>query len=245
MTDMTTTTAAPAVGTRRAAADGARAMLPLLLAVSPLGLLVGVAAAEADLPVLSGVATSSVIYGASAQLAAIDLLDRGAGPLLVVLTVVVINLRLAFYSAAMAPHWQDLDGRGRALAAYLLVDPSYVVGLEGYARPLPLRERHAFYLGGGVALWIGWHALTVVGAAVGAQVPAALDLPFAVPLCLLAMLVKQLDGRTGAIAATVGALVAVAGDGLPMATGLPLAIVAGVAVAACITPGTEAPEEDR
>ena len=81
---MTTAASTTATDTRRAGRQGARAMLPLLVGVAPLGLVVGVRAADADLPAGAGWATGLTIYGASAQLAAIDLLDRGIAPMLVI-----------------------------------------------------------------------------------------------------------------------------------------------------------------
>ncbi len=203
-------------------------MAPLLVSVAPLGLVVGVKAAAADLPAGAGWATSFTIYGASAQLAAIDLLDRGVAPALVVLTVVVVNARLALYSAALGPSWSTASGPWQALAAYLLVDPSYATGVDGYARPLTPRERHTFYLAAAATLWAGWQALTLAGMTLGARLPAGLDLGFAAPLCLLAIVSRQVDDRSSAVTACVAGALAVLGHGLPMATGLPLAIGAGI-----------------
>jgi predicted branched-subunit amino acid permease len=72
--------------------------------------------------------------------------------------------------------------------------------------------------------------ITLVGLTVGNRVPAGLHLEFAVPLCLLTFVVTQVDDRPGLLAAGSAALVTVAGHDLPMATGLPLAIVVGIAV---------------
>ena len=224
------TRSSDAIDTRRAARQGAQAMLPLLVGVAPLGLVVGVRAAAADLPAGAGWATGLTIYGASAQLAAIDLLDRGITPVLVIATVAVVNARLALYSTGMGPHWRGAPAGWQAVAAYLLVDPSYAVATDGYTRDLSQAERHRFYLGGGLTLWVGWQVITLVGMTVGSRVPTSLHLEFAVPLCLLSIVAKQVDGRPALLAAAAAAVVAVVGRGLPMATGLPLAIVVGLVV---------------
>jgi predicted branched-subunit amino acid permease len=208
------------------AIDGARAMLPLLVGVAPLGLVVGVKAAAAGLSA-PGWVSGMTIYGGSAQLAAVDLLQDGAGPLVVVLVALVINLRLALYSAAMAEPWQGLGPARRALFSFLLVDPSYAVGIDAYERATS--GSHRYYLGGAVTLMAGWLALIAIGTVVGPAVPAALHLEFAVPLCLIAIVAAHVDQPGALPAAATGAAVAVAAHGLPLGTGLPVAIVAGIA----------------
>ena len=218
---------------------GARAMLPLLVGVTPLGLVVGIQIAATGLSPAAGLAGSATIYGASAQLATIDLLDRQAGWAVIVLAVVVINLRLALYSAAMGSPWRDTGPGLRALFAYLLVDPSYAVGSQGYQQAGDARPPHRHYLGAAVTLWVGWQLLTVTGMAFGALVPPGLHLEFAVPLCLLAIVATQAtEGRTQR-AALAAAVVAVLAHGLPLGAGTPVAILAGI-VAGATAP---APEE--
>ena len=112
----------------------------------------------------------------------------------------------------------------RALAAYLLVDPSYAVGTEDH--------RFRWYLGGAATLWVGWQLLVGVGMAFGSSVPTGLHLEMAVPLCLLAIVASQAKDRAAGRAAAVAAVVAVAAHGLPLGTGLPLAILAGIVVGA-------------
>src|SRR4051794_14050011 len=89
---------------RRDLATGARAMLPWAMGVTPFGLVIGVSAARADLPTLAGWLTGPLIYAGSAQIATIEMLDAGAAPVAVIVTALLINVRLVFYSAAMAAH---------------------------------------------------------------------------------------------------------------------------------------------
>ena len=119
---------------RRDIAAGARAMAPWLAGVVPFGLVIGVSAAQADVPTLAGWLTGPLIYAGSAQLAAIRMLDAGAAPIVVVAAVLIINIRLIFYSAAMARYWRGTPRWWRCVAAYLLIDPSFAVGLDGYER---------------------------------------------------------------------------------------------------------------
>lgn len=81
---------------------GVRAMVPWLIGVAPYGLVIGVSAAQADIPTAAGWLTGPAIYSGSAQVATMELLDAGAARLIVVATALAINARLILYSGSMA-----------------------------------------------------------------------------------------------------------------------------------------------
>src|SRR5918994_1374359 len=154
---MTAVTVAPVRSVRGGDfAAGARAMVPWLAGVAPFGLVIGVSAAQADIPTLAGWLTGPTIYAGSSQVAAIEMLDAGSAPVVVVITALVINLRLILYSGAIATYWRGTPRWWRALAAYLLVDPSFVVGIDRYQRPGDRDDAHTYYLGGAITLWVTW-----------------------------------------------------------------------------------------
>ncbi len=207
---------------------GARAMMPFLIALAPFGLVIGVSAAQSAIPTLAGWLTGPAIYAGSAQVAVITMLGTGAGPLAAVLAALVINLRLLLYSAAMAEYWRGTPAWWRLIAAYLLVDPSFVVGVKRYETG-DRHRAHSHYLGGAVVLWVTWLVAIAVGAIVGAQFPTWLHLEFLVPLYLIGQIgpkLRQRPDRTAAIAAAAVALLCI---GAPMHAGVPIAITAGIA----------------
>lgn len=210
-------------------AAGARAMAPWLVGVTPLGLVIGVSAAQADLPLLAGLSTGPLIYSGSAQVATIELLDAGAAPVVIVATALIINLRLVLYSAAIAPHWRGTPWWWRAGAAYLLIDPSFAVGIDRYARATDRTPAHAYYLGGALVLWVGWLTVIVVGALAGAQLPAQLRLEFVVPLYLIGEIVPKLGTPAVRRSAGTASVVAVAALLAPLHLGVAVGILAGVA----------------
>jgi predicted branched-subunit amino acid permease len=214
---------------RSDAVGGARAMAPWLVGVAPFGLVIGVSAARADVPTLAGVLTGPVIYSGSAQVATIALLDAGAAPLVIVLTALIINLRLILYSAAMAPHWRGTPWWWRAGAAYLLIDPSFAVGIDRYSRPGDQRRAHSYYLGGALILWVGWLAAIIIGAVAGAELPAQLHLEFVIPLYLVGEIVPRLGSPATRRAVGAAAVVAVAALAAPLHLGVAIAIVVGLA----------------
>jgi predicted branched-subunit amino acid permease len=229
---------------RRDLATGARAMLPWAAGVTPFGLVIGVSAAQADLPTLAGWLTGPLIYAGSAQIATIQMLQAGASPAAVIVAALLINARLLFYSAAMAAHWRGTPMWWRLLAGYLLVDPSFVVGVDRYRQPGDRRRAHAHYLGAGLVLWVTWLTAIAVGAIAGVRLPGWLHLEFLVPLYLVGQVVPRLASTSTRRAAVTAAAVAVVALAAPVHLGVPVAIVAGIAAGLAVpAPATSGVQE--
>jgi predicted branched-subunit amino acid permease len=230
------------------AASGARAMLPWLAGVAPFGLVIGVSAGQASIGAGAGWFTGPTIYGGSAQIAAIQMLDAGAAAVPVIVTVLVINLRLVLYSAVLARYWRGTPLWWRLLAGYLLVDPSFVVGLERYragdttlhdTSPAGGRPAHAHYLGGAVHLWVGWLVALAVGALAGATVPQGLHLELLVPFYLIGQVVPGMRQAANRRATLVSGTVAAACIAAPLHLGIAIGILAGL-VAGSLSPRSRA-----
>jgi predicted branched-subunit amino acid permease len=213
---------------RRDIAAGARAMAPWLAGVVPFGLVIGVSAAQSDVPTLAGWLTGPLIYTGSAQVATIGMLNAGAAPVVVVTAALIINIRLIFYSATMASHWRGTPWWWRLVAAYLIVDPSVAVGVNGYRR-LSRGRAHAYYLGGAVLLWVCWLAAIGAGATAGAGLPAWLHLEFVIPLYLVGQAIAKLADPAMCRAIFAAATVALLALSAPLQLGIVLAIAAGIA----------------
>jgi predicted branched-subunit amino acid permease len=69
-------------------------------------------------------------------------------------------------------------------------------------------------------LWTSWQISTGVGIFLGAQVPEAWGLDFALPLTFIALVVPGLKDRHGVITAGVASLAALLLFGLPFRLGL-------------------------
>jgi predicted branched-subunit amino acid permease len=147
----------------------------------------------------------------------------------VVAAALAINLRLVLYSATMAPRWRDTPRWWRALAAYLLIDPSVAVGVDGYQRHHDIRRGHRFYLGGAGFLWIVWLAAVGLGATAGVALPAALHLEFVIPLFLAGEVAARLNGRPERYAVAAAVLVGVLALPIPFQLAPLLAMGAGIA----------------
>jgi predicted branched-subunit amino acid permease len=224
--DLTMTTS------RNAFLNGVRTAVVLLPGVAPFGLITGIATVQSGLSPFAAVAMSTLIFAGASQLAAVSLLAAGAGPFVILLTIAVINLRFAMYSASLAPHFSRLPLLRKLLAGYLLVDQNYALSVVRFGTMEP-EAKLPFYMGIGVCLWLVWQAATAAGAFLGANVPPSWSLDFTMPLVFLSMLVVSVRDKAMAVAAIAGGAVATLAGGMPfklaIVTGATAGIAAGVA----------------
>lgn len=223
-TDQRTTSTA-----RDAMRQGAVDVLPVIAGVVPFGLVAGVAAVEAGVGVGGALAASSLLFAGASQLAALDLIGRDAPLLVVVLTVLVINLRMTMYSAAMAPLFAHEPLWRRLVAGYFLVDQAFALTVGRAQRPSRPSHHLAYYLGMVGPMWVNWMLMTLVGALLGATIPDWLPLSATVPLVFLVLLVPAVSDRPTATAAVVSGAVATLGAALPANAGLLLGATSGIA----------------
>jgi predicted branched-subunit amino acid permease len=111
---------------------GLKAELPLLIGVIPFGMIYGVLALDAGIPPAAAQAMSSILFAGSAQIIVTQLVSQGTPALVIVLTVAIVNLRHALYSASLAPYTQRLRPAWKWLLAYLLTDEAYAVTILYY-----------------------------------------------------------------------------------------------------------------
>ncbi len=216
---------------RDGALEGFRDVIPILLAVTPFGLVAGVSAAEVGLPVAHAVGMSYVVYAGTAQLAALQLLAVGSPFAVILLTTLLLNLRFALYSATLAPHLRGPRWPVRLWMASLMTDQSLALGIHRYATKPERGAKIAYYLGLSVPVWIVWTTAATIGVFLGAAVPAGWSLEFAVPLVFLTLWVFALARGRAPVwwAGGVGAIVAILARPLPFNLGLLVASFAGIA----------------
>lgn len=221
---------------RAAFRRGALAALPFVLVIGPFGLLFGVVATDAGLTVFEALAFSVMVLAGAAQFAALQLAQDGAPLLIVILTASAVNLRMAMYSASLAPHLGPAKLWQRALVSYCLVDQSYLIAATEYERApaRPLAEKLAFFFGSVIPLCPLWFGSTWIGAMFGQAIPQDYALDFAVPVAFLAMIAPVLRTAAQYAAAVVSVGVTLALWWMPYASGLLVAGLAAMATGALV-----------
>ena len=214
--------------------DGAKAIGPLLLAVVPFGLVLGVTAAASPVGGVLGIATSPIIFAGAAQLVTVQLLGTDTSTLVVIITALVINVRHLMYSAAMAPHFSEWPRRSRFLLPYLLTDQAFALSMLRYETTTDPYYKRWFYVGAGLGLWFPWQLATIAGVVLGAQIPDSLGLGFAIPLVFLVLLIPVVQTRPGLVAAIVGGVAAVVASDAPYGLGLVIGALIGVAAGVAV-----------
>lgn len=221
---------------------GVKAEAPLMLGVLPFGLIYGTLALQAGISAGAALAMSSIVLAGSAQFVGTQLFSDAAPGPIILLTTFVVNLRHMLYSASLAPYVTRLRPAWKALLAYLLTDEAYAVAVTHYQQTqssgravaqsregVAQDNRHWFFLGAGLTLWVTWQVSTAVGIFLGARIPASLHLEFALPLTFMALVRPAITDRATSAAALAAGVIAVLADGLTLRLGIIVAAVCGIA----------------
>jgi 4-azaleucine resistance transporter AzlC len=212
---------------------GARDALPFLLVVGPFALVFGVVATEAGLGLIETMAFSVLVIAGASQFAALHQMAENAPTIIVILTALAVNLRMAMYSASLLPHLGAAPLWQRACVAYLNFDQSYAMAVTEYERApaMPLGERLAYFFGVSAPIAPAWYLMTLVGALLGEAIPPAFALDFAMPITFIAIITPMLRTPAHVAAAATSVVAALALSFIPYNAGLliaaALAMVAG------------------
>lgn len=220
--------------TRSAYWRGFRNGAPFILVVVPFGVLFGVVATEAGLNLVEVMSMSALVIAGAAQFAALALMQENAPTVIVLATALAVNLRMAMYSASLAPYLGGAPVWKRALAAYFLVDQTYAVSVVEFETrtAMTLPERLAFFFGSVTPICPCWIASTFAGAVLGAAIPPEFALDFAVPITFLAITAPMLRTAAHVAAAAVSVAVSLALAFLPYNLWLLVAAVLAMMVGA-------------
>jgi predicted branched-subunit amino acid permease len=209
---------------------GAKDGAPFLLVLAPFSMLFGVVATEAGLSVFEALSFSVVIIAGAAQFAAVQLLVEEAPTLVVILSALAINLRMAMYSASLAPHIGGVSIWKRAIAAYMTVDQNSALALTRFERETTWspQQKYSYFIGAILPIVPAWYGFTLLGAVVGKAIPPELALDFALPLTFIAMIGPALRTPAHIAAAFVSVVVALLTVSLPYNLGLFIAGILGM-----------------
>jgi 4-azaleucine resistance transporter AzlC len=204
--------------------EGARAVVPLAIAVLGFGLSFGVLALAAGLGPVAAIVFSTTTFAGSAQFAAVSVLRAGGSAFTAIVAALLLNARYVPIGITVAP-WIQGGFWHRLLHAHLIVDESWAIASEGGGRWNP-----KVLLAAGLGVWVAWVAGTIGGVLFGDLVgdPSRFGLETAFPALFLALLWPQVAGES----ATGGSERRPAGR-RPLAAAL-----LGAAIALVLTPFT-------
>lgn len=209
--------------------SGARDSTPILIGITPFGLICGAVCLSTGMPEWAAIGFSTIIFAGASQLVANQLMADHASTVVVVLTGLIINMRMFMYSASLAPHLKGVSPLRRGVLAYMLTDQAYALSIARYGREDGgTVNKPLYYFGSAVTIWACFILTTAVGAYLGAFIPASLDLGFAIPLTFIAVVVPAIKDRPAGLAAGVAGLTAFLADPLPYNLGLMVGALSGI-----------------
>ncbi|MBM3539350.1 MAG: AzlC family ABC transporter permease [Alphaproteobacteria bacterium] len=215
-----------------AALEGARDTIPMIVGALPFALIFGTLAAQGPLAAWHGQAMSALVFAGSAQFIALGLVASHTGLLVIWLTTFVVNLRHMLYGANLLPAVAALPLRWRLALGFLLTDETFaVVAARRQLAPAD-RQIHWYFLGSGLALYVSWNTVTLVGLLFGSAFPQlqSLGLEFAIVATFVAIVVPQLNRAPHLAAAIAAGTLAYLWQGMPYKLGLLASVAVGVAV---------------
>ncbi len=208
--------------------NGVKGVVPLLVGVSPFGMIYGALAIKAGIGTAASQGMSSILFAGSAQFLLTQMITAQVPGVVMILAVIVINLRHALYSASIAPYIKHLSTRWKFLFSYLLTDEAYVTAVSRYEQTGITPLSHWYFLGAGVGLWSIWQISTLLGILMGSIIPASWPLDFFLPLTFIAMAVPMIKDKATLGAALSAGVVAVLSYGLPYKLSIILAALVGI-----------------
>jgi 4-azaleucine resistance transporter AzlC len=209
---------------------GMKATIPLIVGAIPFGIIYGAVAVNAGISPVAAQAMSLFVFAGSAQFVATGLVASGAGLAIIILTTFVVNVRHGLYSMSLAPHVRNLPQRWLLPLGFWLTDETFLVVVERYNRPDRSPNKHWFYLGSALFMYLNWQLCTFIGIRAGQSIPdpQSWGLDFALPLTFIGMLVPALHSRSVILCVVIAGSAAVLFHGLPHQLGLIVATLLGV-----------------
>ena len=202
-------------------------------------MIAGISSVEVGLNFTETMQIGLILFAGAAQLAALQLISEQANAWVIILTAWIINLRFLLYSASLAPYMRSLSSKWKPLLAFLITDQAYAVAILELEANQTRPNKHWYYFGAAVLMWLTWLVGIMAGALLGAQVPAAWSLDFAIPLTFIALLVPAIKDRPAVAAAIAAGLLSVFLIEMPFNLSLPTSVVIGIGVGLLVEGITE------
>jgi predicted branched-subunit amino acid permease len=222
----------PEVDRRAAFRAGQRAILPSLPGTAAWGLICGVAMVKGGLATPWAIAMSLLVYGASAQLAALPLIAAGAPLWVIIATGFITNLRFVIYSAALRPYFAHEPAGKRAAVGFFMTDFTFTLFMRrAQEGTLPPQQRDTWFAGVCSTNWVTWQSCSITGIVASGYIPTDWGLEFTGTLALVALVGPALITRPAIMGAVVAAVVALLAHSMPYRLGLFCAAIAGIVTA--------------
>jgi len=218
---------------------GARDMVALSVVGAAFGVLCGLLSTGAGLSAVEAMLMTGLVFAGASQIAALDLIGQGIGPLAVIVAAAAVNARFLLMSATIAPLLRPLGTPAASLSLTLLVDINWGMSL---ARMRAGERDAGYFVGGGLILWSTSVLGTLAGSLAGNIIddPAVWGLDFTAVALFLTMLALFWRGTGDLLPWGVAAAIAIlTGPVLPAGLSIAAGALTGATVAAITAAASE------
>ncbi len=212
--------------------NGAKATIPLIIGAIPFGIIFGTLAEPSGLSIWGAMAMSLFVFAGSSQFIAVGLLAAGVGPVIIVATTFVVNLRHLLYATALVNKVSHLSQAWRAVLAFGLTDESFAAVNSRYLGRTDTAHAHWFFLGSVVAMYSNWQVCTWLGIGLGELFPNMTEwgLDFAMSVTFLGMVIPYLRNKPMWLSVISASAFALVLHDLPHQLGLVIAALSGICI---------------
>lgn len=216
--------------------SAARTMLPLIVAVVPIGLVFGAVAATKGLSSQEAALMSALVFAGGSQFVALDIWTHPASWTAVGFAALLVNIRHVLMSASIAPRMETFGGSRKVASLLLLADEIWAMA-EFRARVTVLTP--AWFAGLAVPFYLVWVLSSFAGAALGSLIgdPALIGLDFAFPAVFIVLIMGFWKGReTGLVLLASGICALAVHQLVPGVWFIAAGALGGLAAAAVVPP---------
>lgn len=222
--------------------NGARDIIPLLIAAAPFGVVYGALAQANGLSVFATMGMSLFVFAGSSQFVAATLIGAGAAIPIIILTVFVVNLRHMLYAVSIMPYVSELPQKIRILMSFWLTDEAYATLSRRLIGQPNLPNFHWYYFGSAFAMYFNWQLCTALGIYLGQEIPdlTKWGLDIAMVVAFVGIVVPILKNKAQWACAITAFFAALVTHSWPHQSGLLLSSLLAIAVGVLLsTPKTE------
>jgi len=179
--------------------QGFHAILPLTVAVVPIGLVFGAVAATKGLSALEAMLMSALVFAGGSQFVAMDIWTHPASIAALGTAALLVNIRHVLMGASISRHMAQFSPRQKITSMLLLADEIWAVA-EFRARGHRLTP--AWFFGAALPFYAAWVLSGLLGALLGRLVgdPAVIAMDFVFPAVFVILISGFWRGRrTGLI----------------------------------------------
>jgi len=207
------------------------AMMPLIVAVMPIGLVFGAVAAAKGLTPAEVTLMSALVFAGGSQFVAMDIWTHPASWAALGFSALLVNIRHVLMSASIGSKLDGFSGPARYASMLLLADEIWAMA---EMRASNGKLTPAWYAGLAVPFYCAWVLTSLTGAMVGALLgdPKVIGLDFAFPAVFIILVMGFWKGsETGAVLAASACAAVVTHQLLPGVWYIAAGAAAGVVVA--------------